>query len=440
MPANDVTGPVIWASGGLVWKDGDGGRTVAVVHRRHHGDWTLPKGKCKEGEAWIDAAVREVKEETGFAATPGDFAGSVYYESSGRPKVVLWWNMTAGEGTFNPTDEVDELLWLPVEQAIRRLDHPAERDLLRGEVRVAHISRSRWARATARLSLHLRRRRQSLQRLAASLEVFRSELDYLIAEATPNGEAVPAWAVTARSLLHRAERAQLDGDAEQGWRCFFAALRMELFGMEKSRPEAFKARAQSICNEAATKLKPWRKKTIEDLLMADGKLRTPPNVHAVHASLQVLHEHFENFHRRMRSVGNQLAILSLVTLTASLIAIWVLPPVLMPAHEFADTAFFGAAAMMGVLGAGISGLISLTGGGALAEKIQGQLIDLWIVLARLVVGAAAAIAVCALLLSKLLSLGEDLIPEVLLAAAFAAGFSERLVVRAVEATTKAPTQ
>ena len=42
------------------------GERVALVHRPRYDDWTLPKGKHEPGEDDIAAALREVREETGF--------------------------------------------------------------------------------------------------------------------------------------------------------------------------------------------------------------------------------------------------------------------------------------------------------------------------------------------------------------------------------------
>lgn len=122
---------MVFAAGGILWKDVPGASPVAVVHRPRHGDWVLPKGKLDPGERWQDAALREVKEETGFDADLGEFAGVVAYAASGYPKVVLFWNMRCrGESTFRPSEEVDQVVWLSPEEALRRLDHEDEKRLL----------------------------------------------------------------------------------------------------------------------------------------------------------------------------------------------------------------------------------------------------------------------------------------------------------------------
>ncbi len=121
----------IFAAGGILWRDGPDGKRLAVVHRPRHGDWVLPKGKLDPGEQWQDAALREVREETGYNAELGEFAGLVCYEILGIPKIVLFWNMEArGESTFVPGEEVDEVVWLTRADALRRLDHDDERRLL----------------------------------------------------------------------------------------------------------------------------------------------------------------------------------------------------------------------------------------------------------------------------------------------------------------------
>lgn len=131
---------VIEAAGGLVWRESPSGKELAVVHRVRYQDWTLPKGKREKDEAWEDTALREVKEETGCTAELGRFAGSVAYLVEERPKVVLFWNMrTLSEGSFQPSEEVDQLHWLPYETALAKLAYSGERDLLRNNITASRM-------------------------------------------------------------------------------------------------------------------------------------------------------------------------------------------------------------------------------------------------------------------------------------------------------------
>ncbi len=121
------------AAGGVVWRTVRGLRTLAVIHRPKYDDWTLPKGKPLPGEPPADTALREVREELGVAATFLDFAGTVHYPvGEAQTKVVLFWNMKArGPSGFSPNAEVDDVLWLTLPQAIRKLSHRVEKQLLR---------------------------------------------------------------------------------------------------------------------------------------------------------------------------------------------------------------------------------------------------------------------------------------------------------------------
>lgn len=119
---------LIRAAGGLLWRAGPGGPQLALVHRPRRGDWTLPKGKLAPGERWEAAALREVREETGFPARITAFAASCLYRSRRGPKLVLYWHMVlAGRGASPQGDEVDAVAWVAPAEALRRLDRPRDR-------------------------------------------------------------------------------------------------------------------------------------------------------------------------------------------------------------------------------------------------------------------------------------------------------------------------
>jgi 8-oxo-dGTP diphosphatase len=125
---------IIRAAGGLVWRDSQRGKLLAVIRRTRYGEeWTLPKGKLKRNELWLEAAEREVKEETGLEQVEmGTLAGCNAYLVKGQPKLVVYWNMHVDEaGHFVPSEEVKELRWLTVPQALRLLTHEREKAILR---------------------------------------------------------------------------------------------------------------------------------------------------------------------------------------------------------------------------------------------------------------------------------------------------------------------
>lgn len=113
----------------------EGAVEVLVAHRPRYDDWSLPKGKCDEGESFLDCAQREVLEETGLSCEVGaDLVDVHYRDRKARTKVVRYWAMEAVGGTFHPNDEVDEVRWLSFPEAVALLTYPHDRPVLRALV------------------------------------------------------------------------------------------------------------------------------------------------------------------------------------------------------------------------------------------------------------------------------------------------------------------
>lgn len=127
-----VTDGLVRAAGGLVWRTRAGGEPeVLLVHRPKYDDWTLPKGKCDDGEPDEACALREVAEETGLRCALGVSLGSTEYtDRHGRPKRVRYWTMTPVDGGFEVNSEVDEIRWLAADDARALLSYDLDRDVL----------------------------------------------------------------------------------------------------------------------------------------------------------------------------------------------------------------------------------------------------------------------------------------------------------------------
>jgi 8-oxo-dGTP diphosphatase len=122
----------ILAAGGVVVR---GMRTplIAVVQRSKDGWWVLPKGKLKREESALAAAKREVVEETGVDVSVQEFLGAISYEVSSGPKLVQFWRMQMIEGPGRALmDDIMAVEWLPLPDAIKRLNYPVEQMFLRG--------------------------------------------------------------------------------------------------------------------------------------------------------------------------------------------------------------------------------------------------------------------------------------------------------------------
>ena len=117
---------MVRAAGGVVLRDG----CVLLIHRRRHGDWSLPKGHVEPGETWEEAALREVWEETGLRCELGGYLGATHYVAPAEgQKEVRYWLMTS-DGDAAASNEVDEVRWATLENALELMSYATERELL----------------------------------------------------------------------------------------------------------------------------------------------------------------------------------------------------------------------------------------------------------------------------------------------------------------------
>lgn len=112
-----------------------GGREVLLVHRPKYDDWSFPKGKQDPGEHVTATAVREVEEETGLRVHLGRPLPAQHYEvRADRSKVVHYWVARRADDAkrtvFTPNDEVDEIRWLSLAEAARRLSYLDDCEIL----------------------------------------------------------------------------------------------------------------------------------------------------------------------------------------------------------------------------------------------------------------------------------------------------------------------
>jgi 8-oxo-dGTP pyrophosphatase MutT (NUDIX family) len=124
------------SAGGVVVREDE---VVAIVPTRRASDGSkvlaLPKGHIDPGETPLQAALREVREETGIVGEPVTELGETryWYRRDGRtiPKSVSFYLFRYVEGdTSEHDDEVEDARWLPLRRAVRELSHAAEREMV----------------------------------------------------------------------------------------------------------------------------------------------------------------------------------------------------------------------------------------------------------------------------------------------------------------------
>ncbi len=129
-----------FSAGGVVYRRNDEGK-LEILLIRVKNRWSFPKGNIEKGEPKDQAALREVKEETGVDAEIIEYLGEVdYWYSMGLTRIhkfVYYYLMKYTGGDIVPQkEEIDEAKFVPFEEVENLLTYPTDKEIFERAKRV----------------------------------------------------------------------------------------------------------------------------------------------------------------------------------------------------------------------------------------------------------------------------------------------------------------
>jgi 8-oxo-dGTP diphosphatase len=125
------------SAGGVIYRKKERGVQIVLISVRNGQAWCLPKGIVDKGETKEEAALREVREETGLTGRIIDVLGDINYwyfikeeNIKCRKKVYFYLMEYVSGDTADHDIEVDEAGWFSPENAMKKVRYKGDRSML----------------------------------------------------------------------------------------------------------------------------------------------------------------------------------------------------------------------------------------------------------------------------------------------------------------------
>ncbi|KPJ58274.1 MAG: hypothetical protein AMJ42_03580 [Deltaproteobacteria bacterium DG_8] len=127
------------SAGGVIYRIKDREVMVCLIKTLPKGHWQLPKGLIDKSESLEEAALREVKEETGLDGISEGRVDKIdywFWLKEGDEKVrhhkIVYFYLIRYKGGFTKDhdQEVAEACWFPFDKALDRISFKSEREIV----------------------------------------------------------------------------------------------------------------------------------------------------------------------------------------------------------------------------------------------------------------------------------------------------------------------
>ncbi len=125
-----------FSAGGVVYRKSGSAPEVIILTRGEGKVFCLPKGKIEKSETPQEAALREVKEETGLNGIIEREIGKIKYwfysdedKASVRKTVTFFLIKYESGDTSDHDTDAEEVRWLPIGEALKIMSYPSEREI-----------------------------------------------------------------------------------------------------------------------------------------------------------------------------------------------------------------------------------------------------------------------------------------------------------------------